>query len=55
MTRGRREGKEVGRGLLGGGDVLILDLDGGYMGVAFLKVSICILCIFIDVHYNTLK
>lgn len=54
-TRGRREAQEVGRGLLGGGGVLVLDLDGGYMGVAFLTLSICILCIFIDVYYNTLK
>lgn len=37
------------------GSVLVLDPDGGYVGVAFLKLSICVLCIFIDVYCNTLQ
>ena len=43
---GRKEGGVIGRGCLGAGNVLFLDLVSGYVGVADLELYICVLCIF---------
>lgn len=43
---GQKEGGVIGRGCLGAGNVLFLDLVSGYVGVADLELYICVLCIF---------
>lgn len=36
-------------------NVLVLDLDAGHVGVVFLELYICVLCIFMYVSCNTLQ